>query len=176
MIPDPEILKQNRTPLPETCAGLDSASLRRFCMEALPVFTSVAAADADVFADSLRQAALEADSDRLLAMMQKAFSEFLYDDFPQLEAHYKDVLFLLLSLLRPDADVSIDIRPGCVEALLSVPSRRLHLVFNLRGSAEDAAGLMHALGAPAEMGLAPIQRVGVSFSAFSRSIDRWIRF
>lgn len=168
MIADIESLLKSRVSLPKVWGGLAQSEKYLLCMEALPLYSRIETSQTPDFVEKLRECADKADADSLLAMIRGSFSEFLYDEFPQLESHYCDLLFIIFSLLGDDRVSRLDIRPGVAEILISTQSIPLHLVFNLRGSAEEAAAKTRF---PAEENE---KRVGVSFSAFDRSIDRWV--
>lgn len=159
-------IRDSRSPLIVALEQVPSDSLTDVCRRAVSIFTGVAAQEAPHFENTLRLMATSGDYDRLLSMIRESFTEFRYDDFPQLEGHYHDVLAVICGLLS-DIVTDSSFRPGVVEWLLATGKGDLRIVFNLRGSAEEAAG---KITLKPEV---PVSSVGVSFSAFDRRIDRW---
>lgn len=160
------LIRDSRLPLLMALSTVEAARRDALAIEALPIFTDVGAQDAENFRERLRAYAASGNTDAMLALIRGSFTEFRYDDFPQLEAHYQDVLALMMALLG-DYIEKCDFRPGVVEWIVASPDARRHIVFNLRGSAEEAAEKITFNDTP------DAERIGVSFSAFDRTIDRW---
>ncbi len=162
---DLNFIRQSRLPLLMVLSAEKGSGRDALALEALPLYTSVSAEEAPTFRQRLRDYAASGNTDALIALIRDSFTEFRYDEFPQLEAHYQDVLALMAALLGAYLE-KWDYRPGVVEWLLFTGKGKLHIIFNLRGSAEEAAS---KASFPT-----PAPKIGVSFSAFDRTIDRWI--
>lgn len=159
-------VRDSRAPFHDFLDSLPRTECEETALKSLPVFTVVGEDSAESFACKLRSAVSSCDADLLLALVRDSFSEFRYEDFSQLEGHYKDVLAVMGGLLSGFMEME-SVSPGKVEWILGSEGGYMHICFNLRGSAEDAVGKL-TFGSPASS-----VRIGVSFSAFDRTIDRW---
>lgn len=160
-------LKESRVPLFPYLEEMTPSEREPFALAALPHYSRVGADDAEAFRMSLRDAIMSTDYDRLLSIVRNAFTEFCYDDFPQLEGYYQDLLAIVTAILG-EKIVKYFYGPGVVEWLIDSHDKLLNVTFNLRGTAEEAASKSKLADAGAIS-------VGVSFSAFDRTIDRWLR-
>lgn len=169
----PELLA-SRASLPERWKGLSTMTREALSREALPLYSNIKKGDVAEFEKKLNEAIDFSNADSLLSLIRGAFSEFLYDEFSQLESHYCDLLYIIFNIVGGGVK-SFQIRPGVIEVVtvsqfsIFYTTTSLHLIFNLRGSAEEAFGKAQLPAAEEE------ERIGVSFSAFDRTIDRWVR-
>lgn len=170
VLPSPSRCKAGRLPLYDMAAKAEAESIYQFCVAALPVYTKVTAEDSAAFINDMGNKAVNAQCDGLLALMRYSFTEFLYDEFQQLEAHYVDVLWLLSRFI---SGAEFRFLSGGVCIGFESAEGHVALVFNLRGSAEEASRLLDVWP---DRHPDPCSIIyGVSFSAFTRSIDRWVR-
>ena len=160
------LLRYSRAPFYDFLHSFPREHWPEVAKAALPFYTAVSAEESDNFSSRLLDVVAEGSHDRLLSLVRGVFTEFSYDDFSQLEDHYHDVLAVMSGLLESSLEAQVNM-PDSVEWILGSERGDMHICFNLRGSAEDAAGKVR-LDSPAD-----IRRVGVSFSAFDRNIDRW---
>lgn len=146
-------------------------------LSVLPDFTSVRKSEGAAFIASLTEDLNGKDFNRFLGRLRNSFSEFLYDEFPELEQHYRDHLFLIATLLKPIEGFEYDFSHNDMVIFGYAGNM---MIFNLRGTAEGAIEkLASSDRVSAHSGrIIPADTVliGISFSAFDRAIDRWVTY
>lgn len=137
----------------------------------LPQFTSITPERTDEFATDIRTLMRDSNYNRFLTTLAGSFKQFLYNEFSELEEHYRDHLSLIGNLLCDIPGFRMDFSQ---QEVIYFFNRNTLLVFNLRGTAETALEKGKAMLQATDTNDNIDKIIGISFSAFDRKIDRWI--
>lgn len=142
-----------------------------------PIYTSMPNEAESVFAiQNFIREVRSADIDGFFTRLRSFFSDTTYEVIRLQELHYSNVLYIVFKLLGFYTQVEYHTSNGRIDLVLQTPKNIYVMEFKLNGTAEEALAQINKKGyaLPFEKDLRTLYKIGVSFSAETRNIERWV--
>ncbi|MCD7850218.1 MAG: ATP-binding protein [Parabacteroides sp.] len=142
----------------------------------IPLYTPVSGADGPFFIGKFNDELWAGETESFLIRLKSFFADFPYALNEKSERHYQVVFYLVFKLLGQYADVEIQSCRGRADAVVRTPDYIYVFEFKLDGSAQDALRQIDEKGylIPYTADGRKLIKVGVSFSAEERNLDKWL--
>ena len=142
-----------------------------------PIYTSMPNEAESVFAiQNFIREVRSADIDGFFTRLRSFFSDTTYEVIRLQELHYSNVLYIVFKLLGFYTQVEYHTSNGRIDLVLQTPDYIYVMEFKLNGTAEEALAQINENGyaLPFEKDSRTLYKIGVSFSAQTRNIERWV--
>lgn len=141
-----------------------------------PFYTPMSAADAPFYIGKFTDELWAGRTDAFLTRLKAFFADFPYELNEKTERHYQVVFYLVFKLMGQFSDVEVRSCKGRADAVVKTPDYIYVFEFKLDGTAEAALTQIDDKGylIPYTADGRKLVKVGASFSAAERNIDRWL--
>lgn len=142
----------------------------------MPFYTSVPTSEAPFYIGKFIVDIRTGQTDAFLTRLRAFFADFPYDLNAKTERHYQVVFYLVFKLMGQFSDVEVRSCKGRADAMVKTPDYIYVFEFKLDGTAEEALAQIDDKGylIPYTADGRTLVKVGASFSAADRNIDRWL--
>lgn len=116
------------------------------------------------------------DAETFMENMQSFFSEFPYDQLPNLEVHYQNVMYIVMKLMGYYVKTEYKTSRGRIDMVIKTHDYIYVIELKLNGTAEDAIRQIEERGYcyPFKSDGRKIIQIGASFSAKTHELDEYI--
>lgn len=141
-----------------------------------PFYTPMSAADAPFYIGKFTDELWAGRTDAFLTRLKAFFADFPYELNEKTERHYQVVFYLVFKLMGQFSDVEVRSCKGRADAVVKTPDYIYVFEFKLDGTAEASLTQIDDKGylIPYTADGRNLVKVGASFSAAERNIDRWL--
>lgn len=141
-----------------------------------PFYTPLSEAEAPFYIGKFVEEIRAGQTDAFLTRLKAFFADFPYDLNEQKERHYQIVFYLVFKLMGQFVDAEVRSCKGRADAVVKTQDYIYVFEFKLDGSADDALAQIDDRGylIPYTADGRRLVKVGVSFCAAKRNIDRWL--
>lgn len=142
----------------------------------LPFYTPVDSENGDFFIGKFTQELRKGNIEAFLTRLRAFFADIPYELNAKTERHYQVVFYLVFKLLGQFTDAEVRSCLGRADAVVKTADYIYVFEFKLDGTAEEALAQIDSKGylIPYTADSRHLVKVGVSFSAAERNLDRWL--
>lgn len=117
----------------------------------------------------------EGEAEAFMTTLQSLFADIPYDQIPNRELHYENIMYLVMKLMGFYAHTEYKTSDGRIDMIVSTDRYIYVMEFKLHGTAEDAMAQIHKKEyyLPFRKEGKRIVLIGASFCADKRCLDSW---
>lgn len=141
-----------------------------------PFYTPMSEAEAPFYIGKFTDELWAGQTDAFLTRLKAFFADFPYELNEKTERHYQVVFYLVFKLMGQFSDAEVRSCKGRADAVVKTPDYIYVFEFKLDGTAEAALAQIDDKGylIPYTADARKLVKVGASFSAAERNLDRWV--
>lgn len=142
----------------------------------LPFYTPIDSENGNFFIGKFTQELRKGDAESFLTRLRAFFADIPYELNDKTERHYQVIFYLVFKLLGQYTEAEVRSTRGRADAVVKTADYIYVFEFKLDGTAEEAITQIDNKGylIPYSTDGRQLVKVGASFSAVDRNIDRWI--